>query len=144
MRKNDESDISSVNEEFGEVDGSGLVLEIVGEGDRFPDTGSDTAETAVDGEGFSGTDVTGRETGEYGIDETAVGNTDHGASCGDLEHIIDGAEHSGSGLRNGFDVAGLTFTAREHPVAFIEGKTGETAVIAFDEVIEDGGGSDPE
>ena len=128
-----------MNEEFGEVDGSGLVLEIVGERNGFADACGDAAEAAVDGEGFSGTDLTGGETGKNGVDEAAVGDTDDGTSGGDFEHIVDGTEHPGRRLRNGFDVACLTFAAGKKAVTFVESQTGEAAVVAFNEVIEDDG-----
>ena len=48
-----------MHEEFGEVDGSGFVLEVIGEGDWFTDACGDAAEAAVDGEGFSGADLAG-------------------------------------------------------------------------------------
>jgi hypothetical protein len=128
-----------VNEEFGEIDGSGLVLEVIGERNGFTDACGDAAEAAVDGEGFAGTDLTGGETGEDGVDETAVGDADDGTSGGDFEHIVDGTEHPGGGLRNGFDVARLPFAAGKKAVTFVKSQSGKTAVVAFDEVIEDDG-----
>ena len=112
-----------------------FALKIVCQRNGFTDSRRDTADAAVDGEGFTGTKLALSQPGVDCVDDAAVGDADDGPPSALLDHVVDGTEHTGCGCRNGFHIACLTFAAGEETSAFVQRKTCQTAVIPFHQIV---------